>query len=176
LLDLFSLLDCIQLAEGLGEDLDDIVGVYFLVSETFSIDAMLGRVTALSRDDRWDALARGALRDDLYAVLGSLTRSVLEVSTPGAAPEERLAEWSRLNIDGLSRARTALGGIERMTHPGIAALSVALRTLRTVMKPPSALQPAEVRGETAGATSTEAGAGRNPGERAPAGSETATVG
>jgi glutamate dehydrogenase len=138
LLDLYSLLDCIEIADALGEDLEDIVGVYFLTSETFSIDAMLGRVTVLPRTDRWDALARGALRDDLYSVLNSLTRSVLEVSTPGATAEERLEEWSRLNVDGLSRARTALGGIERMTHPGIAALSVALRTLRTVMKPASA--------------------------------------
>ena len=81
LLDLYSLLDCIEIAEDTGEKLDDVVGVYFLTSETFSIDAMLTRVTMLPRDDRWDAMARGALRDDLYAVLESLTRSVLEVST-----------------------------------------------------------------------------------------------
>jgi glutamate dehydrogenase len=147
LLDLYSLLDCIELADALDEDLEDIVGVYFLTSETFSIDAMLGRVTALPRTDRWDALARGALRDDLYSVLSSLTRSVLEVSTPGATAEERLEEWSLLNVDGLSRARTALGGIERMTHPGIAALSVALRTLRTVMKPASATPAVDARSE-----------------------------
>ena len=55
---------------------------------TFAIDRMLTRVTALPRDDRWDALARGALRDDLYAVLEALTRSVLDVSEPGQ-PEAR---------------------------------------------------------------------------------------
>lgn len=74
--------------------LDDVVGVYFLTSETFSIDAMLTRVTMLPRDDRWDAMARGALRDDLYAVLESLTRSVLEVSNPRHDAVARLAEWS----------------------------------------------------------------------------------
>ena len=152
MLDQYSLLDCIEIAEDLGEDLEDVVGVYFLTSETFSIDAMLGRVTMLPRDDRWDAMARGALRDDLYAVLDSLTRSVLEVSTPGNRPEERLEQWSLLNADGLSRARTALGGIERMTHPGIAALSVALRTLRTVMKPANATPPAQVEAGTSAGT------------------------
>jgi glutamate dehydrogenase len=135
LLDSYSLLDCIEIAEDAGEKLDDVVGVYFLTSEMFSIDAMLTRVTMLPRDDRWDAMARGALRDDLYAVLESLTRSVLEVTRPGGDAESRLAEWSELNADALGRARAALGGIERMSHAGIAALSVALRTLRTVTKP-----------------------------------------
>ncbi len=142
LLDLYSLLDCIEIAEDTGEKLDDVVGVYFLTSETFSIDAMLTRVTMLPRDDRWDAMARGALRDDLYAVLESLTRSVLEVSRPREDARARLAEWSELNADALGRARAALGGIERMSHAGIAALSVALRTLRTVTKPASSGAPA----------------------------------
>jgi glutamate dehydrogenase len=87
-------------------------------------------------------MARGALRDDLYAVLESLTRSVLEVSNPRHDAAARLAEWSELNSDALGRARAALGGIERMSHAGIAALSVALRTLRTVTKPASSGQPA----------------------------------
>ena len=125
----------IEIAEDTGEKLDDVVGVYFLTSETFSIDAMLARVTMLPRDDRWDAMARGALRDDLYAVLESLTRSVLEVSN-----RRRGAGRAARGVVRAQRRRPepgpgALGGIERMTHAGIAALSVALRTLRTVTKP-----------------------------------------
>ncbi len=144
LLDCYSLLDCIEIAEDTGERLDDVVGVYYLTSETFSIDAMLTRVTALPREDRWDALARGALRDDLYAVLESLTRSVLEVSHARNDAPQRLAEWAEFNADALSRARAALGGIERMSHAGIAALSVALRTLRTVTRPGSSALPTVV--------------------------------
>ena len=144
LLDCYSLLDCVEIAEETGERLDDVVGVYYLTSETFSIDAMLTRVSALPREDRWDALARGALRDDLYAVLESLTRSVLEVSHARSDAPDRLAEWAELNADALGRARAALGGIERMSHAGIAALSVALRTLRTVTRPASSAQPAAV--------------------------------
>ena len=110
LLDLYSLLDCIEIAEDTGEKLDDVVGVYFLTSETFSIDAMLTRVTMLPRDDRWDAMARGALRDDLYAVLESLTRSVLEVSRPrhdAASPPRRVVRAQR------RRARPDPGGARR---------------------------------------------------------------
>ncbi|EWT00813.1 NAD-glutamate dehydrogenase [Intrasporangium oryzae NRRL B-24470] len=144
LLDAYSLLDCIEIAEDTGESLEEVVGVYYLTSETFSIDAMLSRVTKLPRDDRWDALARGALRDDLYAVLESLCRSVLEVSRRGDDARARLDQWAGLNADALSRARAALGGIERMHHAGIAALSVALRTLRTVTRPSTASAPPAV--------------------------------
>jgi glutamate dehydrogenase len=145
LLDAYSLLDCIELAEDTGEPLQNVVGVYFRASETFSIDAMLTRVSALPREDRWDALARGAMRDDLYAVLESLTRSILEVSDRSAEPAARLEAWSELNADALGRARQALGGIERMSHAGIAALSVALRTLRTVTRPASSAPPRPAR-------------------------------
>ena len=105
-----------------------------MVSERFGIDLMLNRVTNLPRDDRWDALARGALRDDLYAVLESLVRSVIEASDSGTDPVERYEQWARANAESLTRARTALSGIERLEKPNIAALSVALRTLRSVIR------------------------------------------
>jgi len=134
LLDQFSLLDAIEIAEEMDVPVADVVGVYYYASEKFSIDEMLSRVSQLPRDDRWDALARGAMRDDLYAVLDSLTRSVLATSEPGGTPAERFEAWALANNDALIRARTALGGIERLEHAGIAALSVALRTLRGVLR------------------------------------------
>ncbi|EWT04956.1 NAD-glutamate dehydrogenase [Intrasporangium chromatireducens Q5-1] len=138
LLDRYSLLDCIETAAETGEELGDVVSTYFRLSESFSIDAMLSRVTNLPRDNRWDALARGALRDDLYSVLIALTRSALEVSEHGAAPADRVEQWFALNAEALRRAQTSLAAIDRMSHPGIAALSVALRTLRTVTRPAGA--------------------------------------
>ena len=134
LLDRYSLLDVVEICGETGRDASEVAPVYFATSEQFGIDAMLTRVTRLPRDDRWDALARGALRDDLYAVLESLTTSVLEASDSGQTAAERIAQWSKTNAESLSRARTALSGIERIENPGIAALSVALRTLRGVIR------------------------------------------
>jgi glutamate dehydrogenase len=134
LLDQFSLLDIVDIATDTGESPADVAPLYFVLSERFGIDAMLTRVTNLPRDDRWDALARGALRDDLYAVLESLVRSVIDASTSGAAPLARYDEWAKANAESLARAKTALSGIERLDKPNIAALSVALRTLRSVIR------------------------------------------
>jgi glutamate dehydrogenase len=138
LLDQFSLLDVVEISVETGRQAAEVAPVYYATSEQFGIDSMLTQVTKLPRDDRWDALARGALRDDLYAVLESLSKSVLDSSESGLAPNDRIAAWSRANAESLARSKTALSGIERLESPGIAALSVALRTLRGVIRSGSA--------------------------------------
>jgi len=138
LLDQFSLLDVVEISVDTGRESSEVAPVYFAASEQFGIDAMLSRVTRLPRDDRWDALARGALRDDLYAVLESLAKSVLDSTNAGSTPRERIAAWSEANAESLLRTRAALSGMERLENPGIAALSVALRTLRGVIRSGSA--------------------------------------
>ena len=138
LLDQFSLLDVVEISVETGRESAEVAPVYYATSAQFRIDTMLTRVTRLPRDDRWDALARGALRDDLYAVLQALTKSVLDSSRPGATPRERIATWSEANAQSLARAQKALSGIERLDKPGISALSVALRVLRGVVRTGSA--------------------------------------
>jgi glutamate dehydrogenase len=134
LLDLFSLLAVVDLAEELELPVEEVAAVYYYASERFTIDEMLTRVSRLPRDDRWDALARGAMRDDLYAVLESLTRSVLVASDGGDTPAKRFEYWADANRDALKRAKAALHGVERLDNAGLAALSVALRTLRSVLR------------------------------------------
>lgn len=134
LLSAYSLLDVVELAGELGRPVDEVMGVYFVTSEKFGVDAMLTRVSKLARDDRWDALARGAMRDDLYAVLESLARSVLTTTSSEDSPARRFERWSEANKDALGRARTVLRGIERLDQAGISALSVGLRTLRGVLR------------------------------------------
>lgn len=134
LLDQFSLLDVVDIASDAQEAPADIAPLYYFVSERFGIDLMLTRVTNLPRDDRWDALARGALRDDLYAVLEALTRSIIDATDPGGEPQERYEAWAEANAESLGRARASLEAIERLERPNIAALSVALRTLRSLIR------------------------------------------
>ena len=138
LLDQFSLLDIVEISVDTERESAEVAPVYFATSEQFGIDVMLTRVTKLPRDDRWDSLARGALRYDLYAVLKALTTSVLDSSTSDMAPKERTLAWSETNAESLARANAALAGIQRLDNPGISALSVALRILRGVIRSGSA--------------------------------------
>ncbi|MGV1008152.1 MAG: NAD-glutamate dehydrogenase [Dermatophilaceae bacterium] len=134
LLDAFSLLDVIEIAADTDSSPEHVLRVYYHASERFGIDDLLARVGQLPRDDRWDALARGALRDDLYAVLERLTREVLGSSDPDQPAAVRFAQWAEANATSVTRAKASLRGIERLETANIAALSVALRTLRGVVR------------------------------------------
>ncbi|MET4078348.1 NAD-glutamate dehydrogenase [Janibacter sp. UYMM211] len=136
LLDGYSLLDITDIAADSGQTPEQVAELYYLVSERFGIDDLLLRVTALPRVERWDSLARGALRDDLYATLQALTRSVLESSSElsDPTPEERWQSWLDGHDESWERVRTSLAGIRALSAPTVAALSVALRMLRSVTR------------------------------------------
>ena len=132
-LDAFSLLDIVELANATGEEPDDIGFVYFALSERFEVDKMLNRITELPRDERWHALARMALRYDLYSALAGLTSNVLTLTPQGGSPEERITDWENANAEGLARARTTLHEIASSESVDLATISVALRVIRTLV-------------------------------------------
>ena len=139
LLDSYSLLDVVEIAAAVHHTAGDVAEVYFRMSERFGIDGMLTRVAGLPRDDRWDALARGALRDDLYSVLESFTRNAFEFDRDldgdgVVSAEERISAWDEASDGATERVGNQLAGIRSLEKPNIAALSVALRTLRSVVR------------------------------------------
>ena len=71
--------------------------VYFVLSDRFRVDSLLSKISLLPREDRWQTLARMALRYDLYAALAALTAEVLG-STPDNLPSnERVLQWEQSN-------------------------------------------------------------------------------
>ena len=79
---LFSALDVIDVAQATGRELEQVAAVYFALDQHLQLDWLRERILRLPRDDRWQALARAALRDDLYAVRAALTAEVLQVGGP----------------------------------------------------------------------------------------------
>jgi len=133
LLGAFSLLDVVDIARGADRSAETVAPLYFALSERFGVDAMLTQITALPRSDRWQALARSALRYDLYAVLSDLTAGVLAETAEGD-PDERIAAWEHDNAEGLARARLTLEEFAAVEQTDLATLSVALRTIRTLLR------------------------------------------
>jgi glutamate dehydrogenase len=78
-----------------------------------------------------------ALRYDLYAALAGLTAEVLQSTPASATPEDRLAEWEQVNAASMARTGNAMGDIEEVPAD-LAALSVLLRQIRTLVKTSSA--------------------------------------
>ena len=134
LLDAYGLLDVVEVARLTGSDPRDVARLYFVLSERYEVDIMLSRITQLPRDDRWGSLARMALRSDLYGALSGLTRTVVE-ATPGLSdPAVRVEIWESHQAEGLARAKATLDEIAALETFDVATLSVALRTIRTLVR------------------------------------------
>ncbi len=132
-LDVFALLDITDIIVRTEESADVVVPLYFTVADRYDVDNILINITDLPRGDRWSALARHALRSDLYAVIAGLTSRVLRTTAAGTPPLERLTSWEEDHAEGVSRARATLSEIASVEKPDLATLSVALRSMRTLI-------------------------------------------
>lgn len=133
LLDVFSLLDISQIAGRSDSDPRAVAQIYFQLSERFGVDRLLGQITGLRREDRWDALARSSLRSDLYGALAGLTARVIRATPDGGVAGDRIEQWERLNAEGLARAKSTLTEIAESPAASLATISVALRVIRTLV-------------------------------------------
>ena len=88
----------------------EVAEVYFVLSDRFRVDELLSQISALPREDRWQTLARMALRYDLYAALAGADRARCSHVDPGGrAAEERVTQWEQANAAIIARARNAMG-------------------------------------------------------------------
>ncbi len=133
LLDLFSLLDIIDVSRRVGSDPVNVATLYFAVSERFGGDLLLHRITNLPRPDRWATLARASLRSDLYTALAALTARISRATPEGLDPLERIDLWESGQPEGVTRAHGTLSEITALDTADIATLSVALRALRALV-------------------------------------------
>ena len=121
-----------EVAASTGCDVSEVAEVYFDLAGRLQIARLRDQIVALPRDDRWNTMARGALRDDLYAAHAALVCDVLMVSRPGT-PEERLADWAEQNESAVRGATQTLTEIWESDRFSLATLSVAVRAIRTVV-------------------------------------------
>ncbi|MFY1624656.1 NAD-glutamate dehydrogenase [Micromonospora sp. WMMD735] len=129
----FGLLDVVETARTSGRDVGEVASVYFVLSDRFRVDSLLSKISLLPREDRWQTLARMALRYDLYAALAALTGEVLD-STPGdLPPQERVLQWEQSNATSIHRAHRAMGEFDE-SRADLASLSVLLRQIRTLVR------------------------------------------
>ena len=87
---------------------------------------------ALPRDDRWRALARAALRDDIYGLHRGLTAQVLAAEGPKADVEERVEGLDRRQPGG-ARTEKTLAEIRVGKVFDTTTLPVAVREVRNLL-------------------------------------------
>ena len=107
---------------------------YFGIGSALDLDWLRDRILELPRSDRWQALARAALRDDLYRLHRSLTRDVLAAGGPQSSGEQAIEAWRRGNEAALSRALRVLSDVRASRSYDTTTLPVALRECRNLIR------------------------------------------
>ncbi|WP_326667819.1 NAD-glutamate dehydrogenase [Streptomyces canus] len=130
----FPTLDIVSVADRMGRDPMDVAEVYYDLADRLHITQLMDRIIELPRADRWQSMARASIREDLYAAHSALTADVLAVGNGASTPEQRFKAWEEKNAPILSRARTTLDEIQGSDSFDLANLSVAMRTMRTLLR------------------------------------------
>jgi glutamate dehydrogenase len=127
-----SLLDIAELSTKSARPLDVVASVYLTLDDQLRIGEIRRRILALPRDDRWDALARASMRDDLAAEHLALTSAALQTPTAPAAPTDPTTTWITTHAPAITRHLALVTETAQTTTNPLASLSVVLRQLRTL--------------------------------------------
>nr|WP_277605805.1 NAD-glutamate dehydrogenase [Glycomyces sp. L485] len=128
----FGLVDVVECSRMLGANLVETAQVYYGIAAQLHADEILNQISALPRRNRWQTLARSALRYDLYSALAALTATALHAK-PGALPSEAVEVWAERNAVEIGRILAAVDEAERSDEK-LAVLSVALRQIRSLVE------------------------------------------
>ncbi|UYM04059.1 NAD-glutamate dehydrogenase [Solicola gregarius] len=111
----------------------DVARVHFQLGDSLGLDRLLRRISSLPRDDRWQTMARAALRDDLYGVHHDLTGRVLRDTPADLSAAERVKAWIEQETGTLDRIEGMLEDIWGEETPDLARLSVGMRVVRSLL-------------------------------------------
>jgi glutamate dehydrogenase len=111
----------------------EVTRVHFALGERLGLPLLVGRILALPRDDRWQTMARAALRDDLQGVHAQLTAQVLAKTSPDDPAPARIATWEDADAIVVARAAATLEEICSDDAADLARVSVGLRVVRGLL-------------------------------------------
>lgn len=134
----FTLLDISLIAEQIDEPMERIADLYSTAFQRIGALKLLLRITDLPVQNRWETLARAALRDDVYSAVADMTISVLKTTRSSgpmrADSTERIVEWERGHQEQLARIKDTFAEVTQPGPVDIHSISVALKLLRNLVR------------------------------------------
>jgi glutamate dehydrogenase len=124
-------LDITDLARTFKSDVLETARLYSLLSDRLGIVWLHRSVEALAVQGRWQALARGNLRDEFYRIRRDLTSHLLQ--TVGKAELALFEKWLATNAAGIRKFDGILEEMGRRQEVDFATLSVAAQELRKLI-------------------------------------------
>jgi glutamate dehydrogenase len=130
--------DLVEIGAATGVSFEEAMGVYLAIDDRLELHSLRARIAALPREERWEALARRALGEDLYSEQRALATDVLRESGSGTGGE-RVSAWIARNALPVERCMQVLADVKAGTSD-LATLSVAVREIRNLIEatPPAA--------------------------------------
>ncbi|WP_435744785.1 NAD-glutamate dehydrogenase [Nocardioides sp. SYSU DS0663] len=129
----YMVLGIVEIAARESIDAADVARVHFTLGERLGIPAMVDRILSLPRNDRWQTMARAALRDELHSVHAQLTGQVLASTSPDDPAPVRVAAWEEADRTLIGRAADTLEEICADDTADLARMSVGLRVVRGLL-------------------------------------------
>jgi glutamate dehydrogenase len=111
----------------------EVARLHYTLGERLGLPALASRILALPRKDRWQTMARAALRDELHSVHAHLTANVLAETSEEDSVPARVSEWEAQEEAPVTRAVSTLDEICTDEHADLARLSVGLRVVRSLL-------------------------------------------
>jgi glutamate dehydrogenase len=126
---LLSVFDIVVDAGTTGSDQAVVSAVYFEIGARLGLDWLRDRILELPRTNRWQSLARAALRDDQYRLHRSLTREIL-LSAAEYGADDPVEDWLQRNAPEVERVDAVLADVKSSREYDTTTLPVVLRELR----------------------------------------------
>ena len=122
---LFSALDIVDIALATEHPVEEVAALHFEIGGNLHLHWLRDRIALLARDTRWAAMARAALRDDLFSLHAELTTDVLRAGGVDA--------WIVGKEAAVERAQEILAEIRSGGTFDLTTLPVALREVRNLI-------------------------------------------
>jgi len=129
----YMLLGIVETAQREGLAPEEVARLHFALGERLGLPVLLQKIVALPRHDKWQTMARAALRDDLHSVHTRLTAQILRSTPADESTLARIAEWEEGEADLVSRAAATLQQICAEEEADLARTSVGLRVVRGLL-------------------------------------------
>ncbi len=102
--------------------------VYFDIGERIGLTWIKEQIERLPVEGHWQAVARGTVRDNLYALQRKITGAVLKCK--GREARERVDQWISRHVVAVESLKRIVVDLRTGTPPDFATLSVALQAVR----------------------------------------------
>ena len=132
---LLPALDIVESAQGSQLAVEMVARVYFALGTQLHLHWLRDQVLALPLGNHWHALARAALRDDLYALHSALATDVLQSGSPQFDARGHIEAWVAYNRTPVERWLQVLSDIQSDETYTLTTLSVAVHGLQNLIHP-----------------------------------------